>query len=223
MKTEIKQVVFDLKQLIVPPGNTVQMENVSWEMFENILQSMGEGYAARMAYNNGTLEIKMPLPKHERAKSIISDLIKLLLEELDIDCECFASSTFKREDMQSGVEPDDCFYILNEPVMRGKTEIELTVDPPPDLALEIDNTSDSRLRFNSYQALGVPELWRYDGQGLQIYLLQNKKYVDSNISPNFPGLPITEIIPQYVKQSQTAGRSPTLKAFRGWVREQLQQ
>ncbi len=73
--------------------------------------------------------------------------------------------------------------------MRGKTEIDLTVDPPPDLALEIDNTSDSRLRFNSYQALGVPELWRYDGQGLQIYLLQNQKYVESNISPNFPGLP----------------------------------
>ncbi|MCL1463124.1 Uma2 family endonuclease [Argonema galeatum A003/A1] len=222
MKTEIKPVVFDLKQLIVPPGNTVQMENVSWEMFENILQSMAEGYAARIAYNNGILEIKMPLPKHERAKSIISDLIKLLLEELDIDCECFASSTFKREDMQSGVEPDDCFYIENEPVMRGKTEIDLTVDPPPDLALEIDNTSDSRVRFNSYQALGVPELWRYDGRELKIYLLQDKKYVESNISPNFPGLPIAEIITQYVKQSQTAGRSPTMKAFRAWVREQLQ-
>lgn len=222
MKTEIKQVVFDLKQLIVPPGNTVQMENVTWEMFENILQSMGEGSAARIAYNNGTLEIKMPLPKHERSKSIISDLIKVLLEELDIDCECFASSTFKREDMQSGVEPDDCFYIKNEPVMRGKTEIDLTVDPPPDLALEIDNTSDSRVRFNSYQALGVPELWRYDGQKLQIYRLLDKKYVESNISPNFPGLPITEIITQYVKQSQTAGRSPTMKAFRTWVRQQLQ-
>ncbi|MCL1474750.1 Uma2 family endonuclease [Argonema antarcticum] len=222
MKTEIKQVFFDLKQLIVPPGNTVQMENVSWEMFENILQSMGEGSAVRLAYYNETVEIKMPLLGHEDDKEIISDLVKALLEELNIDFRSVGSTTFKRENMQSGVEPDQCFYIQNEAAIRGKREIDLTVDPPPDLALEIDNTSDSRVPFNSYQALGVTELWRYDGRELKINLLQDKKYVESNTSPNFPELPITEIITQYVKQSQTAGRSPTMKAFRAWVREQLQ-
>ena len=222
MKAEIKQLVFDLNQLIVPPGNTVLLKNISWQMFEKVLNDLGEGYAARIAYDKGTLEIKMPLPKHERAKAIIGDLVKVLLEELNIDCECFASSTFKREDMQSGVEPDDCFYIQNEPAMRGKTEIDLTVDPPPDLALEIDNTSDSRLRFNSYEALGVPQLWRYNGQVLQIYLLQDGKYIESAISPIFLELPIIEIIPQYLEQSKTIGRSATIKAFRTWVREQLQ-
>lgn len=219
---EIQELDFDFNQLIVPPGNKVLLKNISWQMFEKILNNLGEGYAARIAYDKGTLEIKMPLPKHERAKAIIGDLVKVLLEELNIDCECFASTTFKREDMLSGVEPDDCFYIQNEPAMRGKTEINLTVDPPPDLALEIDNTSDSRLRFNSYEALGVPEVWRYNGKVLQIYLLQDGKYIESNISSNFPELPIIEIVPQYLEQSKTAGRSSTIRAFRTWVRERSQ-
>jgi Uma2 family endonuclease len=220
-QVEIQQAVFELEQLIVPPGNSVQLQNITWQEFETILARLGESRAARVAYYKGTLEIKMPLPKHERAKSIIGDLVKVLLEELTIDCECFASTTFKREDVQSGVEPDDSFYIQNEPVMRGKTEINLNVDPPPDLAIEIDNTSDSRLKFDSYAALGVPELWRYDGVVLQINILQEGKYIESNISPNFPSLPLVEMIPQFLEQSKTAGRSPTLRSFRNWMREQL--
>lgn len=222
MKTEINYPLFELKQLIVLPGNTVQLQNVSWQMFEAILSQLGESRASRLAYNNGTLEIKMPLPKHERAKSIIGYLVNVLLEELVIDCECFASTTFKREDMQQGIEPDDCFYIQNEPAVRGKMELDLNIDPPPDLAIEIDNTSDSRLRFNSYESLRVLELWRYNGFLLEIYLLQNGEYVKSSISSNFPNIPIIEIIPHFIEMSKTAGRSPTIRAFRNWVREQLQ-
>ncbi|MBD2040573.1 Uma2 family endonuclease [Microcoleus sp. FACHB-672] len=221
MKAETKPAVFELKQLIVPPGNRVEFKNISWEMFENILSSLGEGYAARLAYDNGTLEIRMPLPKHERAKGIIGDFIKVLLEELSIDCENFCSTTLKRQDMQSGVEPDDSFYIQNESAVRGKMTLDLNEDPPPDLAIAVDNTS--KTGFNIYQALGVPELWIYDGQLLQIYLLQNGKYIESNISPNFPEFSMTEVIPQYLEMSKAAGRSAAIRAFRAWVREQLKQ
>lgn len=219
MQTEVRPTVFELNQLIVPPGNKVQLQNVSWEMYESILEELGEGYAIRLTYYKETLEIRMPLPKHEKAKSLIGYLINVLLEELNIDCEVLGSTTFKRQDMQSGVEPDDCFYIQNQAAVRGKDRLDLTVDPPPDLAIEIDNSSQTSL--NCYEALRVPELWRYDGQVLKIYLLQEDKYIESNTSQNFPDFPIIEVIPQYVDRSKTEGRSPTLRAFRAWVRNQL--
>lgn len=217
----MQQTLFELKQLTVPSGNTVQLKNISWQTYEAILEEMGEGYAARIAYYKGTLEIRMPLPKHERAKSMIGDLVKVLLEELEIDCEPLGSTTFKREDMDSGVEPDECFYIQNALVIRGKDRIDLTIDPPPNLAIEIDNTSSTSL--SSYQALGVPELWRYNERVLQINILQYGKYVETQISPNFPAFPLIEVIPQYLEQSKAIGRNATIKAFRNWVRERLQQ
>jgi Uma2 family endonuclease len=219
MQTEVRPTVFELNQLIVPPGNKVQLQNVSWEMYEAILDELGEGYAVRLTYYKGTLEFRMPLPKHEKAKSLIGYLVNVLLEELNIDCEVLGSTTFKRQDMQSGVEPDDCFYIQNQAAVRGKDRLDLTVDPPPDLAIEIDNSSQTSL--NCYEALRVPELWRYDGQVLKIYRLQEGKYIESSISQNFPDFPIIDVIPQYVDRSQTEGRSPTIRAFRAWVRNQL--
>ncbi|MDQ2099046.1 MAG: Uma2 family endonuclease [Tychonema bourrellyi B0820] len=220
MQTQVRHTVFELNQLIVPPGNKVRLQNVSWEMYESILEELGEGYAVRLAYYKGTLEIRMPLPKHEKAKSLIGYLVNVLLEELNIDCEVLGSTTFKRQDMQTGVEPDDCFYIQNQGAVRGKDRLDLTVDPPPDLAIEIDNSSQTSL--NCYEALGVPELWRYDGEVLKIYRLQEGKYTESSTSQNFPDFPIIDLIPQYVDRSKTEGRSPTIRAFRAWVREQLQ-
>ena len=220
MQTETKPTVFELNQLIIPPGNKIKLQNVSWEMYEAILDELGEGYAIRLTYYQETLEIRMPLPKHEKAKSLIGDFVKLLLEELNIDCDVLGSTTFKSKEMQSGVEPDDCFYIQHEAAIRGKDRIDLTVDPPPDLAIEIDNSSQTSL--SSYQALKVPELWRYDGRILKIYLLQDGKYIESDSSLSFPDFPIIDVIPQYVDRSNTQGRSPTIRAFRAWVKQQLQ-
>jgi Uma2 family endonuclease len=123
--------------------------------------------------------------------------------------------------MRQAVEADDCFYIQNEAVIRGKKRIDLSVDPPPDLAIEIDITS--RTKFNNYEALGVPELWRYNGRKLQINVLQEGKYVESDTSYNFPDLRICEVIHQYVEQSRIVGRNSTMKTFRNWVRTHIQQ
>ena len=211
-------VTIQLRQLTVPPGHRIILHNISWQEFEEILTELGENRASRLAYYQGNLEIKMPLPKHEVAKVIIGDLVKIILEELEIDCECFGSTTFKRQDMNSGIEPDESFYIQNHLQMIGKQKIDLTIDPPPDLVLEIDVTSKTQL--DAYLALGVPEIWRYENDKLQIDILQNSKYIESEISPNFPNLPILEIIPQFVEQSRLIGRSPTLRKFRQWVKQQ---
>ncbi|MFN6479106.1 Uma2 family endonuclease [Nostoc sp. DedQUE07] len=212
-------VTLQLRQLSVPPGHRVILHDVSWQEFEAILEELGDHRTTRLAYSQGTLEMRMPLPKHEKAKIIIGDLVKILLEELEIDCETFGSTTFKREDMAFGVEPDDSFYIQNHAQMIGKERIDLRVDPPPDLAIEVDVTSKTQL--DAYEALRFPELWRYENGKLQINILQDGKYIESEISSIFPNLPTVEEIPWFVEQSRTLGRSPTLRAFRQWVRKQI--
>ena len=194
--------------------------DVNWQELEAILEELGEHRGSRIAYSQGTLEIRMPLPEHEFNKEIIGDMVKILLEELEIDRECFGSTTFKRKSMLQGIEPDNCFYIQNYALMIGKKRIDLTVDPPPDLAIEVDLTSKTQL--DAYEALGVPEIWRYENNKLQINVLQDGKYVAAEMSPNFPNLPIIEAISQYCEQSQTVGTSQTLRLFRKWVKDQIQ-
>lgn len=210
-----------LKQLDVQPGQRVLLRNISWDEFEQILDELGESRAARIAYYKGTLEIMVPLAGHEDGKEIIGDLIKVILEELDIEFRGLGSTTFKRRDLASGVEPDACFYIQNETAIRGKDKIDLNFDPPPDLAIEIDITSKSEIKKNSYEALGVPELWIYDGRSLQINILQNHQYVTSDRSQIFPNLPILAVIPQYVTQSKIEGRNVAIKAFRAWAAQHI--
>lgn len=208
-----------IKQLSVPSGNKVLLTDVKWEEFEDILEDLGEERSTRIAYQGRTLEIMTPLPEHETGKVLIADLLKTLMQELDIDYWPLGSTTFKNELMQQGIEPDDCFYIENEARVRGKKRIDLSVEPPPDLALEIDVTS--RTHPSIYEALGVPELWRFEKGKLKIYLLENGKYVESQKSKNFPNLPLIEAIPEYLERCSTAGINKTLNGFRAWVREQI--
>jgi Uma2 family endonuclease len=211
-----------LNQLDVQPGQRVLLRNISWDEFEQILDELGESRASRLAYYKGMLEIMVPLAGHEDGKEIIGDLVKILLEELNIEFRSLGSTTFKRRDIASGVEPDACFYIQNEAGIRGKKKIDLNFDPPPDLAIEIDITNKSEIKKNSYQALGVGELWIYDGRSLTINLLQNRQYIESNTSQIFPNLPIIVLIPHYVQASKVQGRNAAVKAFRGWVGRQME-
>jgi Uma2 family endonuclease len=211
--------LLELNRLEVPPGQRVLLRNVSWNEFETILEELGEKRAVRVAYNRGVLEIMTPLPEHERSKENISDFIKVLLEEFDIEFLPLGSTTFKNESMSQGIEPDNCFYIQNEAVIRGKNRIDLNIDPPPDLALEIDVTSHTHKSI--YQTLGVPELWRFSKGKLQINILQQGIYVESEFSQIFSNFPLIEVIPQYLEQSQIEGRNKTMREFRTWVKEQI--
>ena len=211
--------LLEVTRITVPPGQTVVLENISWDEFEAILKDLGESRGSRIAYDRGRLEIMTPLPEHEVNKVYLSNFVEILLEELDIEFCPLGSTTFKNRAMFKGIEPDSCFYIENEAVVRGKYRLDLTIDPPPDLALEIDITNRSHPEI--YQSLGVPELWQYKRQELKFLLLVNDKYIESQISANFPEFPLLEVIPQYLTQCRTEGRNKGMKAFRKWVREQL--
>lgn len=212
-------ITFQLRQINVPQGQRVLIHDINWQEFEAILEELGEKRATRIAYSKGTLEIRMPLPEHGVNKEIIGDMVKILLNELDMDRECFGSTTFKRKDMAHGIEPDNCFYIQNHALMVGKTRIDLTIDPPPDLAIEIDVTSKTQL--SAYEALKVPELWCYVDRKLQINVLRDGQYIQVETSPIFPDLSAIAGITKFVEMSRTVGTSPALRAFRQWVREQM--
>ncbi len=209
-----------LRQIILPPGQQLLMTDVSWQMYEQLLEEFGEKRGSRINYSQGLLEIMVPLPEHEDDKVMIADFVKVLLEELDIEFRSLGSTTFKSETMQQGIEADDCFYIENEAAVRGKTRIDLTVDPPPDLALEIDLTS--RTRLNNYAALGVGELWRFNGTRLEIKVLQHGEYIRASESPHFPGFSLGKVLTNYLERSKIEGRNKTMKVFRAWVRQQIE-
>jgi len=218
--------LLELNQLIVKAGHQLLIKDISWSAYKCILAELGgdvyDGLClrtSRMSYSQGMLEIMAPLPEHEVAKVIIGDLVKVLLEELDLEFWSLGSTTFNQESMDAGIEPDDCFYIQNEARIRGKDRINLETDPPPDLAIEIDITS--RTRFNNYQALRVPELWRWNGSKLEINVLFDGKYIESNTSSIFPNLQIYQLIPEYLMLSKINGRNATMKAFRTWIRQQI--
>lgn len=207
--------------LTIPIGQSILLENVSWQAFETLLVHLGEHRAARLAYDQGILEIMAPLPKHEYYKEAIGDLVKDLADVVDIDYETLGSTTWKRQDLLAGVEPDNCFYFQNESVIRGKLDFDLTKDPPPDLVLEIDVTHKSLDRFPIYARLGVPEIWRYEKGKIKIYQLQGNGYVETLTSLVFPLTPIQQIIP-FIQQHQAVGKKAMRRAFRDWVRQQIE-
>ncbi|MGF1485580.1 MAG: Uma2 family endonuclease [Prochloraceae cyanobacterium] len=208
-----------LKQIIVSPGQQLLLKDISWQQLETILEELGESRAAKISYSNGLLEIMTPLLEHEKDKEIISYLVQILLEKLEIDFEALGSTTYKNKKMNQAVEPDASFYIKNCSTVIGKDRLDLSIDPPPDLAVEIDITS--RTQFDNYLLLGVPELWKYTRKGLQIYLLQNSQYIQSKNSPNFPNIPIIELVDRTIEDSKKIGRSKAISIFKNWLKTNL--
>ena len=199
----------------------VILSNISWQTFEQLLKELGDKRATRLAYNEGLLEIMTPLGPHENNNRFIESLIGVIADELNLNIKKFGSLTMKREKKLKGAEPDSCYYLQNEPLVRSKQEIDLDNDPPPDLVLEIDITSGSLDKKPIYAAIGVPELWRYDGNRLEVFVLEplKRNYLSVSQSPTFPWMPL-DVIHRFIRQSLVDGETATLRAFRAWVREQ---
>lgn len=210
-----------LQRIQVPPGEHVLLRDVSWEEFEAILHELGDRTSARVAYCDGLLEIMTPLPEHKYFKETIGDAIKDMAETLELDYESYGSITWRRQAKQAGLEADNCFYFQNEAIVRGRIELNLAHDPPPDLALEIDITNKSLERFPIYARLGIPELWCYDAGTLTIYHLQDGQYVEAEQSTIFPQLNI-RALPQLIETNRAAGRLTLRRSLRAWVKEQVE-
>ncbi|MFO1433856.1 MAG: Uma2 family endonuclease [Candidatus Competibacteraceae bacterium] len=211
----------NLNQILFQPGQTLLLKDIDWSTLESLLEELGDKRAARISYSGELLEIMTPLAIHESDKELIGDLVKIILEEMDLEFWALGSTTFKNAHMAQAVEPDQCFYITHEATVRNKERIDLTVDPPPDLAIEIDITA--RSRFDNYEKLGVPEVWRYDGKKLEMNVLQDGRYGVVERSRLFPDLPLKEAIPTAIARSHEKGRNTAMRQFRAWVRTQIRQ
>jgi Uma2 family endonuclease len=203
-------------------SNRFLLKNISWQTYEALLKDVEEEPGIRLTYDRGILEIMTPLAPHEGFKKLIGRFVESLTEEQNIEIRSLGSLTCKREDLARGLEPDQCYYIQNERVVRELDQIDLNQDPPPDFVIEIDITSSSIDRLDLYANLGVPEVWRYDGRKLIIYRLEGNEYTERDRSPTFPQVTPSEVI-RFLDLSKTMGETSLIRLFREWVRSQLQQ
>jgi len=203
---------------IQPSIPSMLLHGVSWDTYEQLLLETANQHL-RMTYDRGELEFMSPLPKHEKYKVLVRMLIEELGRELKINVVCFGSMTCKRRDLERGLEPDECYYIDKAKSMWKKTEIDFAVDPPPELAVEIDVTSSSLDRQRIYAELGVPELWRYDGRSLRIYHLKKGKYFLRGTSRAFPKLPLKGFQKFLQSWDAYSDSDAWLDDFRSWFRK----
>jgi Uma2 family endonuclease len=211
-------VKIDLGQQSHPAGEErVLLHNVSWSTYEQLLADLFSQSGPRLTYDKGILEIMSPGPRHERLTDIIETLVKCLAEELNRNVYCLRSTTFRRKSFKRGFEPDSCFYVENESYVREKEIIDLSIDPPPDLVIEIDITSGSIDKLPIYAQMRIPEIWRHDGSKLIIYKLSGSNYVESNNSMSFPS--INSIgASDFIRQSKNLPSTEFLKSLRQWIK-----
>lgn len=208
--------------VLTQPRSSVLLSSVSWSTYQALVHDLEFEPGKRLIYDSGTLEIMVPLPPHEGYKELLGRVVEVTTEESVTEIRSLGSTTWSREDLAKGLEADKWYYIQNEAAVRGKDEIDLTVDPPPDLAIEIDITSSSLNRLAIYQALGVPEVWRYNGEELFIYWLIEGEYQSQARSAALPLLSKTDIL-RFLQVSQTMGETSWVREFRQWVRGQIEQ
>lgn len=201
--------------------NRILLGNISWQTYQALLKDIEKQPAIRLTYDRGQLEIMTPLDPHESYKKLMGRFVEALTEELSIEIRSLGSKTCKREDLARGLEPDQCYYIQNERVVREIDQIDLNQYPPPDLVIEIDITSSSINRLDLYAALGVPQVWRYDGSTIRIYQLKETNYQLCDSSPTFPFLHPSDVV--RFLEMRKMGETSLMRSFREWVRNQMQQ
>ena len=205
-----------------PQEQRVVLRTVSWGTYQRLLAER-EDSAPRFTYDRGALEIMSPLlPEHEEYSDTIRFLVRILARELGISVRSFGSMTLKREDVQGGAEPDGCFYIQSEPRIRGKRRPDLGVDPPPDLVIEVDLTNPSLDKLPVYARFGVPEVWRYDGQQLEIRLLEGGRYTESAESSVLRGMS-ADALSGLIEDSKGMESAAWEQRVREWARTVAEQ
>ncbi len=199
-------------------GRTILLNDVSWDKYEMFLKDFEERAGWRLAYDGGRLEIMPPTPEHEEYSFSFHDFIRAYCDEFDINLEGRRSTTFRRKFLEKGVEPDECYYIQSAEKIAGK-QLPTKDFPLPDIAVEIDVTTESLDKFPIYAALQVPEIWIYDGEMVSFYELEAESY---HQIPNSRALPLlsAEKLTGFLKMSRTNGQTSALKSFRAWLKEQ---
>jgi Uma2 family endonuclease len=195
------------------------LEGVSWELYEHLLK-VAASRPLRLTYHRGELEIMSPLSEHENAARVIGRLIEELTMHLGVPAVGLKSTTFRQKLKECGLEPDECYYIQSQSKLRSVKRIKLPKDPPPDLAVEVDNTRACIERLPIYAALGVAEVWRYAGRNLECLVLKNGEYERVQFSHAFPKLKVGDLVKFLQVAEQKIDQNAAISAFRTWLKKQ---
>ena len=189
--------------------------SLNWQHYQMLRDTLNQNRNIRFTYMHGTLEVTMPLEIHEFSARLIEKFIWILVVELGMKVKTMGSTTLDRETLDKSAEPDDAYYIQNQPLVAGR-DVDLDRDPPPDLVVEVDITHSDINKLLLYAAMGVPEFWRYNGEVWRIYVLRDGKYEEVEVSPTFPLAPKVKLYEFLATARQDEVEAEL--ALRKWVR-----
>lgn len=199
-----------------PAEQRIVLHDVAWETYERLLADHVDRSAPRFTYDRGELEILSPGTEHEGDNRTLALFVEIVAMEFEIDVRNVGSMTFKREDLQRGFEPDSSFYIQNEERVRERTQIDLTSDPPPDLVIEIEATTSAIPKLPLYAEVGVPEIWRSNGERVAILRLAEGRYGEASLSAALPPL-TNHLLTDFLRASRSLRRTEWLRQVRAWA------
>lgn len=200
-----------------PVEQRIVLHDISWDTYERLLADHVDSSAPRFTYDRGELEILSPSTEHEKDSRILNLLVEIIAMELSLEIQNVGSMTFKREPLRRGFEPDSSFYIQHEEYVCGRKQIDLTVDPPPDLIIEIEITRSAIPKLPIYAALGVPEVWRWDGERITLLRLVEDAYVEVAASDALPFL-TSDVMTWLMTESRSQRRVDWTRLVREWIR-----
>jgi Uma2 family endonuclease len=194
----------------------VALRGLSWDAYLQILNALPQTRAARLTYDNGTLEIAVPLEIHEFSRCLIDCFVRALVELMGLRIKTMGSTTMNYPGRNKGAEPDNAYYIQHQPLVKGRN-VDFSQDPPPDLVVEVDITHTDIDKDQFYADLGVPEFWRFDGKVLRILQLQSANYVEVEVSPLFPLVP-KDWLYRFLEAAQD-DEIEAVRSLRSWWQE----
>ncbi|MGH9848619.1 MAG: Uma2 family endonuclease [Blastocatellia bacterium] len=197
-------------------GAVETFHNVTWDEYEELLEQVGEASDLRISYNDGTLKVMSLSPTHEKYSRFIERLISTLSLRLRINILFFGSMTMRKRKKSKGNEPDACFYVQTASAIGARLDLDFAVDPPPDVVVEVDIHHDSTGNDPIYAALGVPEIWRYDGWQAAIYHMKGNEYVEAEASLALPMI-TPAVLTEYLTRMRQEGEFAAIIAFDEWL------
>jgi Uma2 family endonuclease len=197
----------------------VVLPRVSWETYERLLADDQARRVPRMTYDQGVLELVTPSKPHEVDARTIARVVDIVAATQGIPVQSTGSTTFRRQDLERGFEPDASFYIQNEARVRDRREADLIIDPPPDLVLEMEMSRSALDKLALFASMGIPEVWRCDGQRVAIFVLEGGRYQAATTSLALPTL-TSAILTRFLGQSRTMLSPEWFQAVSDWARAQ---
>jgi len=195
----------------------VFLGGISWETYQS-LRRADENDNLRMTYDHGALEIVSPSRRHEQVSYLIGSMIDQWVLRHKVDMAAGRNTTFCRRDLNQGLEPDNCYWFRHERAIRDKTEVDLQVDPPPDLVLEVDITRSSIPKLPIYAALGVPEVWQWRSDAIEVFRLNaQRQYAPSKGSLELRQFPLA-VAAQLLTEREGKSDTTVIREFSQAIR-----